>query len=57
MSTSPGGKQLYAAITMTERKTNTKERKAILATESLAEEMPKQTQEGLGMVACFFFFF
>lgn len=41
---------------MTERKTNTKEKKAILARESLAEEMPKQTQEGLGMVACFFFF-
>lgn len=45
---------LYDTITMTEMMTNTEEGKVILGRESLVKEMPKQKQEGLGMVAFFF---
>lgn len=54
LSTAPGWEWLYAIITVTEKKTNTKERKAISKREPLLKNMPKQKQELLGMVAVVF---
>lgn len=54
LSAAPGWKWLYAIITVTEKKTNTKERKAISKREPLFKKMPRQKQQVLGMIAVVF---
>lgn len=54
LSAALGWKWLYAIITVTEKKTNTKERKAIAKREPLLKKMPKLKQQVLGMIAVVF---
>lgn len=46
-------KWLSAIIIMTKRKTNTKEREAVIRGESLVKEVPERKQESSGMGAVF----